>query len=897
MDRETFLGSDWYRAITLSERIASLPIESSQKLNIDFDTNIAQTQMQHWRDQVLLATGSYLNQRLMLDGITEDEFLTLLGEPIEAVQERCSKTPTWLAQLFPALTAVDNFQKLQLPEAMQNRDTVVFLYLIEPLIVKSCDRLSQSIERLNQKYPELPFKPKAITEMFLESLLEQLLQILNRTLVLELNVARLQGLLKGDTPQERFYSFGDRLRQPDVRASILQEYPVLARQITICIDNWLIFYLEFLQHLCADWHELQAIFSPQNELGWLVKIQSSAGDKHHNGRSVLIAQFSSGVQIVYKPRSLAVEVHFQQLLNWLNQRGHHSPFHSLNILERVNHGWVEFVEAKSCSTKAEVERFYERQGGYLALLYTLQATDFHSENLIAAGEHPILVDLESLFDSQSKAGDTSEAYQLANHQKANSVLRIGLLPERIWIDDEFDGIDISGLGGKQGQLTPDAVPYWQDRGTDEMRIRRKRMEMPRNLNRPTLEGKDVNLLDYRNFLIAGFTNIYHLLVKQREQLLSANGPIAAFAQDEVRTILRPTRIYSLLLNESFHPDLLRDALDRDLHFDKLWLQVKHNPNLKRVILAECKDLLRGDIPLFTTYPNSRNLWSSSGQKIGDFFSEPSINMVYHRLQQLGDSDLNQQLWFIHASLATVAMDSKDATFPAYQIQEPKITPDSAKLLTAACKIGDRLEQLAIQGEKDVSWVGLSLAGNDKWVLTPLGINLYNDLPGIALFLAYLGKATDKERYTNLAKATLTTIRRLVETDRSYVKSIGAFDGWGGIIYTLTHLATVWEQTDLLTEAEKIVELLTKLIEQDRQFDIISGAAGCIGSLISLYRCKPNYKTLAAAIKCGEQLINQAQPMNVWYWLERKNARKTTISRFFSWYCWNSLGIIRISFLN
>ena len=40
-----------------------------------------------------------------------------------------------------------------------------------------------------------------------------------------------------------------------------------------------------------------------------------------------------------------------------------------------------------------MKRFYERQGGYLALLYMLQATDFHHENLIAAGEHPVLLDL------------------------------------------------------------------------------------------------------------------------------------------------------------------------------------------------------------------------------------------------------------------------------------------------------------------------------------------------------------------------------------------------------------------------------------------------------------------------------------------------------------------------
>ncbi len=856
MNQEYFQQSDWYRAITLTERIASL----NQKLNIDFNADLAQRLIERWKGQSSFTTDSYFAERLAIDNINEEKFLSLLGEPIEAVKQRCSEIPTWLEQLAQAFSATDDSQKLQLPETMKNRDTILFLYLIEPLICQGRDRLSQGIAQLKQKYSVLPFDSQKVTEILLENLLGQLLQILNRTLVLELNVARLQRLLEGNTSQERFYSFAKQIQKPDVRSRLLQEYPVLARQTTICLNNWLQFSLEFLQNLCADWNELQAIFSPQDELGWLVELQSSVGDQHRRGRSVLIAKFSSGNQLVYKPRSLSVEVHFQQLLNWLNQHGNHPAFRTLKILDRESHGWAEFVKVESCTSQAEIQRFYERQGGYLALLYALQATDFHSENLIAAGEHPILIDLESLFNSQSQAEDNVQADQLAMEQRAYSVLSIGLLPERIWINDEFDGVDISGLGGREGQLTPDAIPYWEARGTDEMRIQRKRMEMSRKQNRPTLNGEDVNLLDYRNFLITGFTNIYHLLHKYQDELLSPEGAIAIFAEDRVRVILRPTRVYSLLLNESYHPDLFRDALDRDRHFDQLWLQVKYESSLKQVIPTEREDLLQGDIPLFTTYPNSRDLWSSSGQQIANFFPEPSINMVHRRLQQLGEKDLKQQLWFIHASLATVSTDSDDAVFPRYPIEEPRVTPDSAKLLTAACAVGDRLEQLAVRGEKDASWIGLSLVSKDKWILVPLGINLYNDLPGITLFLAYLGKVTQQERYTNLAKATITTIQDLVTKNQSYVKSIGAFNGWGGVIYTLTHLAMLWEQPELLTEAEKIVELLPQLIEQDRQFDIIGGAAGCLASLLALYKCRPNQITLAAAIKCGEQLINQAQPM-------------------------------------
>jgi type 2 lantibiotic biosynthesis protein LanM len=71
---------------------------------------------------------------------------------------------------------------------------------------------------------------------------------------------------------------------------------------------------------------------------------------------------------------------------------------------------------------------------------------------------------------------------------------------------------------------------------------------------------------------------------------------------------------------------------------------------------------------------------------------------------------------------------------------------------------------------------------------------------------------------------------------------------------------LWDQPALLGEAEAVVELLPPLIDRDEYLDIIAGAAGCIGSLISLYRCAPSDRTLAAVIQCGDHLISHGTPM-------------------------------------
>jgi lantibiotic modifying enzyme len=74
------------------------------------------------------------------------------------------------------------------------------------------------------------------------------------------------------------------------------------------------------------------------------------------------------------------------------------------------------------SKQEEIKRYYQRAGQLLCLLYVLGANDCHNENLIACGEHPVLVDLETLMHHPFReiAGqerkEGAEALSLAHQQ-------------------------------------------------------------------------------------------------------------------------------------------------------------------------------------------------------------------------------------------------------------------------------------------------------------------------------------------------------------------------------------------------------------------------------------------------------------------------------------------------
>ena len=113
-----------------------------------------------------------------------------------------------------------------------------------------------------------------------------------------------------------------------------------------------------------------------------------------------------------------------------------------------------------------------------------------------------------------------------------------------------------------------------------------------------------------------------------------------------------------MLRESYHPDALRNGLDRDRLFDRLWGRTDDIPSMRPLIAAEREDLHRGDIPRFTTRPNARDLWSAPDRCFPAVLHETGISMVRARLEQLGESDRVTQEWYIRASLATPAAGNR-----------------------------------------------------------------------------------------------------------------------------------------------------------------------------------------------------------------------------------------------
>jgi type 2 lantibiotic biosynthesis protein LanM len=852
-----FSLSEWSKALTLSERAAALRTAGASS-PLPGDAERATRRLARWQAQNPFGQDGFFARRLEGEGIGIHDLHGLLGEPQEAVAARVEERAAWLVQLERAWTGRPA-ATFPLPSKLHGSSQARFLEVVRPLLDTAYSDLTAGLDEMARRLDSLPFDPATAGPLLAANLPLAIIHLLTRTLVLELHLAGHAGQLAGETPEERFQSFVESLRDPDVALGLLRQYPVLARQIVETTTRWVEYSLEILGHLAADAAGLRALFSPGRELGILTELHTGQGDSHRGGRSVALLRFDSGLGLVYKPRSLKVDQAFQDLLEWTGARGFEPAFRRLRVLEAGGeHGWVERVAAGPCANAGEVERFYQRQGGYLAILYALSAIDMHHENLIAVGEHPVLVDLEALLhplDETLGRAETDEEPPLPD-----TVLRIGLLPTADWgARPGQAGIDFSGLAATDGQVLPQPMLQIEGAGTDQMRFSREAVAIPVGEHRPTLDGAVVDLSAYTGEIVQGFLRMARLLAGHRAELLAADGPLSAFAGAPIRFLVRKTIAYSNLAFEGQHPYVLGDAVDRDRHLDLLWAAVPETPALERLVAAEHRDLQRGDIPMFTTLPASRDVWTSDGERIEGFLSATSLDQVHARLRGFDEAEIARQAWIVANSLQ--AMSGRPKPVERHVLRETGAIPSRHELLNAALAVGERLDELAFRRGEAAFWFAQKFQeGPNPCVLALAGPDLYLGISGIALFLAQLGAVSGEARFTRLARAATVTLRAQITHGASLVPSIGGFSGWGGIVYTLTHLGALWQDESLLDAAERIAATLGPQIDADEYSDVVGGAAGCLVPLLGLHALRPSGPSLALAVRCGERLLARAQRM-------------------------------------
>ena len=684
----------------------------------------------------------------------------------------------------------------------------------------------------------------------------QLATIAAQTLVHELGVARAEGRLAGHDGRDRFADFIWQQCEPAGLAALFGQYPVLARLLGTASLHATQAAAEMLARFAADRADVIGTVLGGRDPGPVVTITPGLGDQHQHGRSVSAISFADGRTVIYKPRSLASHVLFGEVVAWLNERVPRIGLRTLATVARPGYGWVEFAAPQPLTWPSEADLFYRRHGVLLAALYALRATDMHCENVIARGDQPVLIDVETLLhptlaDPVSPAGGSCAGGSAASTVPVDpaaqaldaSVRRTGLLPYPAI--GEHGPRDQSGLGGDATGRCLDGVLDWFPPATDRTQlVRRPAAAGTSPGNRPSLGGETIDPADHEDAVLEGFRLGYNAIAADRAgfaRLIESRGDTG------VRAIIRSSRGYARLLHESAHPDLLRDARDRDAAFDVL-AQVSAGHPVRRALAGhELTDLWAGDIPLVTSRPQARGLWTSAGQHLPGLLDRPALTCALDTIMAMGEVDRNDQEWVISASLATRRKSGGHRGAVPAQRPVTAAAADPDRLLAAACGLADRIVARGITAAGQpgaaghpsrVNWLGLQLVDGSEWMLLPMGAGLADGYLGVALFLAELAALTGIRRYTETARQAVSAMPHLLSVlaghpDLLATVGCGVTAGLGGISYGLARMATRLDDDEIRDWTKIAVELAATAAGQPGPDGWAEGRAGCLAAMIAV----------------------------------------------------------------
>ena len=639
--------------------------------------------------------------------------------------------------------------------------------------------------------------PGRLADAYASAVGRQLADIARRTLESEL------------TKQEPG-DFAARLRTQAGLAAFLAEYPVLARLLGTASELSVEAGLELLSRFAADRTAIVTELLGGVDPGPVVAIEPGLGDRHRGGRSVTALSFADGRTVIYKPNDLGGHLAFQRIIDWLNARVPAGELRMPAAVARPGYGWVEFIVGRPLPRAAAAAEFYRREGVLLAALYATHACDMHHENVIASGAYPVVIDVETVFHPDLPMPRTT-APDPAAEVLASSVQSTGLLPY-VTVDEE-GAHDQSGMTGGPGR------------------------------NVPRFDGKVIEPDGHEAAVLEGFRLGYDAIAAEPTAfalLLSSCGNL------EVRTVIRPTSGYAGLMSETTHPDLLRDAADRDKALGLLHEVSAQQPLWSGLADYEIADLWNGDIPRLTTRPSRPDIWTSGGVRLPRQLQQTGLSCALANVRAMGEVDRRDQEWIISASLATRKPNRGHRGARAVHGPVTAAAAEPGRLLAAACGVADQIMASAIAGREGpgrdgparVNWLGLQLVEDTQWMLLPMGAGLADGYLGVALFLAQLAELTGIDRYAEAARQAVSVFPGLLAAiggrpELADAIGCGGIGGLGGISHGLARMSGLLHDAELGRWAGTAVELAATVNPAAAAPGWVAGSAGCLAAMVSV----------------------------------------------------------------
>lgn len=848
MEKDYLLKENFKRqfikSLTIKERV---DIFKENKINMD----ISREYIEGWKKRKSLVSEESFLLKLKEEEITEKEFnyaISDLNYNDNELLYDCLKKMEW----FQCLENILNyFNEIDLKN-IENINQYDLTYALRPFIYWTKKNTIGCLENTKN----ILLSDETMVDI-LNALCSQLVAIFQKTFIAELHIDKENKILKGDTPEDRFiYFVKENFTDGEHLVKFYSKYATLTRILTIKTIYFIKNIVKAINTLDNNFDLIKSKLDIDIKTNKVKKVLWSQGDSHQKGNSVAQFIFEDDNVIIYKPKDLKIEEKYYEFINWFNSN---SGLLKLPIGKAIygdDFTFEGYIKHEECTNEKDIENFYERFGETLGIMYILCGNDFHYENIIASGEYPYVIDLETLFQNSSQIKYTNQVDTAGLNgglKIYDSVLSTALLPIMSMNNNvEHKGIDISALNGDNSKY-PVKVLIPVNSLTDNMRYDYQQINISEAKNLPMLNNKKIKFEKYSDFVIKGFKNTILYMIKNKEYLLSDKSILLQFKGILIRCVLKATQRYVDLLNFSYHPSCTEDFINREKILENMWGYPYKN---KEVVKYEVKDMFFDDVPIFFSYCDSRNLVSSEGNIIENYFEQSGFEKVINRIKKLDQNDIERQI-----SYMIVSFDEYDDRANKLLKENSKIFNENIKdvfiekpidYLKESENIGEDILQDAVYSDdkEDVTWIDVMTNSLGKTEVSTLSKDFYNGLSGLAIYYYYLYKLTSNNKYEHAYKLIINSALK----KPTFVKELTPFLGNCSLINVL--LTIHKNENTYGKEIEDIYTFIIENLENEYSIDWLSGRSGLIQCMLNAYDVMDEVKYLNLAEKMGVNIIEK-----------------------------------------
>lgn len=573
----------------------------------------------------------------------------------------------------------------------------------------------------------------------------------------------------------------------------LELFPAAVWLIGTSINNWMTLIGEIVTRLDADAAAIAEYLGAGELPGRLTGFRGDAGDVHNKGRAVALLTFEGGLELAYKPKDLRVSAGFATLVEMLNEAGLEHPLDTGRLLCRGEYAWERFVVAAPCNDAGGPARYYWRMGALVRLFQLLEGRDLWLDNLIAAGDQPVFIDLETLMQPRLPRPNLSQTEHAARSALAETVVELGTVVMPTPIEPGIACEELGAMAPAREYLTP----FRKNPGSNAPATRDDFIGWEHPEHVPFRDGVRADPRDHLGDALAGYRAMQETLVRMGPRLLAADSPLASLRSAPVRYICRDTWSCQKLVQQGCSPALLADPVRRERHFAQLYravlsedLDASARDRHRAIVAAEIDAMRELDVPFFVSWPDTDAVGTTGGAVIAGHFEGNAWDRLQTRIAGLSGFDLNAQEEILLSAYGAAHRNVAAPEICARQTAEQDA-------LSQAEAIGRRLHEAALRrGDDPPAWNGLVHSPYiDCWAFEPVHADLLSGSGALAIMFADLHAACGGSYWRDAAISALRgiddtlehTARHWADLAASPVRRaiplyVGAFVGTGAALY-------------------------------------------------------------------------------------------------------------------